>query len=253
MKLATLALAGLVWAASPRPAVAEDVAVTLQGAADALQTADYQRAAQIAGELARREVELASADRAEAWRIYGLALFFLERRGEAERALLALLRLDPDVQLDPTLVPPEAIRFFDELRLRHADEIARSRPRARQVQPWLNLVPPLGQFQNGERGKGWWLVGAGLGLVGANLGSFALLRRWCGGNPGGVCIDADGGDKTAAARVLKRVNAASAVGLAALYLYGVVDGYRGFRQPVAPGLGVQLDADRALVLLTTRF
>jgi hypothetical protein len=58
--------------------------------------------------------------RIDAYRLLGLSLFYQGKRGEAYRAFLELLYLDPDFQMDPFYVPPAAAEAFNEVR-RDAD------------------------------------------------------------------------------------------------------------------------------------
>jgi tetratricopeptide (TPR) repeat protein len=46
----------------------------------------------------------------------GLAAFNLQRMSDAERHFSALLRLDPDHSLDPFVVPPPAVTYYDKLK-----------------------------------------------------------------------------------------------------------------------------------------
>ncbi|QQR41519.1 hypothetical protein JKA73_20385 [Myxococcus xanthus] len=55
-------------------------------------------------------------DLAELHKLAGLAAFNLGRTDDARRHLRALLRLDPDFSLDPFVVPPPAVAFFDTLK-----------------------------------------------------------------------------------------------------------------------------------------
>lgn len=203
-----------------------DVASDLQAAADALQLGEYESAERISARVVLSGPSLARHDRAEGWRIYGLALFFLERTKQAEHALLEFLKLQPDAVLDPALVPPEAIRFFDDLRLEHADELAQYRPRPKRNRYWaLNLAPPAGQFQNGDTAKAWTLTGLGVALAATNIVTFLVLKGWCD-NPDDTCDEG----RTDDARSLRRVNYATGAALAALYLYAVWDGFSGHRR-----------------------
>jgi len=218
-------VAVLVALAIPRIAGA-DVASDLESAADALQRGDYESAERVAARVVLSGPSLARDDRAEGWRIYGLALFFLDRTAEADHALLEYLKLQPDAVLDPALVPPEAIRFLDDLRLEHADELAEYRPRPKRKRYWaLNLAPPAGQFQNGDTTKAWTLTGLGVALAATNVITFLVLRDWCSG-PGDTCDEG----KTEDAERLRTVNYASGAALAVLYLYGVWDGFSGHRR-----------------------
>ncbi|MDC0707782.1 hypothetical protein POL68_04810 [Stigmatella sp. ncwal1] len=53
----------------------------------------------------------------------GLAAFNLQRMADAERHFAAMLRLDPDSSLDPFVVPPPAVAYFDKLKERMASEL----------------------------------------------------------------------------------------------------------------------------------
>jgi hypothetical protein len=162
--------------------------------------------------------------RAEANRIYGLALFQLGLRTEAETALLAYLKLDPDAHLDPALVPPEALVFFEDVRARHQGEIIRHKPRPPRKRYWLlNLVPPLGQWQNGQTTKAWILGTTELVLLGANIGTYIALSS--------MCDESDFTCSSDSAGVLKTINLVSGVAFVGVYLYGVYDGFRGYARP----------------------
>lgn len=213
-----------VWArvaCADRPAGGSvDAASRLARAQDRLAQADYAGAAALAGALARDATMLACADRAEAFRIYGLALFFLRLPAEAEAALLEFLRLEPEAHLDPALVAPEAIVFFEDVRARHAGELATYKPRPRRRRyAALNLLPPLGQFQNGEPTKGWILAAAGGALLVTNVTTYVLLRRNCDDD---TLVCSGGADKARALRSVNLVSGALFWGVAA---YGVVDGF----------------------------
>ncbi|WP_428263639.1 hypothetical protein [Haliangium sp.] len=249
-----LAVLAVVFTAAPRPAGAspdqpaavgtDDVlspASILADAGDALLAGEHQRAADLArGVLANPNVE--RLDRTEAWRLYGLASFFLERFDDAERAFLEYLKLDVDGRLDPALVPPEAIGFFEDVRARHASELRRYRPTPeRRRYRVVNFLPPLGQFQNGHRTKGYVLAGLGTLALATNITTFAVLESWC--DDSGVCKSGSGASRTNAARRLKTVNLSSALVLVGVFVYGVYDGFRYYRPNTAPGgerVGVEL-------------
>ena len=107
----------------------------LRQAATALDNGEYQRAVDLAARVvisasssSGDETGLTRQDRAEAWRVYGLALFFLDRHDDAEAAFLQYLKLDVEARLDPALVPPEAVVFFEEVASKHAAELRKYRP-----------------------------------------------------------------------------------------------------------------------------
>jgi hypothetical protein len=169
----------------------------------------------------------APADRAEAHRLVGLAHFFLGELPEAEAAFLAYLRLDLDGRLDPSQVPPEAVTFFEDVRARHAAELRRQRPRQRRY-PLLNLLPPGGQLQNRERGKAVALGVAELSLLAVNVASYVALARACRDDD--FTCAWDGTEDPGKARALRAANYLSGVALIGVYLYGVFDGFRGYRR-----------------------
>ena len=176
----------------------------------------------------RKALLALDVDRAEAYRVLGLALFFQERLLEARAAFLEYLRNDPDAHLDPALVPPEAITLFEDVRARNLAEIEALRPKPKRKRYLLlNLVPGAGQYQNGEKTKGI-ILAAGLGtLLAANLGSYFWLENNCD-DVTRVCGDADG-DGAGTARDLQLLNQLSGVAAIGIYGYAVIDGYLGYR------------------------
>lgn len=206
----------------------DSVATKLQEATSALQQGEHQRAADLAGAVARRPEPVEKQDRAEAWRILGLALFFLDRHGEAEEAFLEYMKLDVDAHLDPALVPPEAIVFFEDVRSRHSAELRQYRPLKKvTVRAFAaNLVPPFGQIQNGHHAKAWVVGLSEVLLAGANVGSYYLLRSWCSDSDG-TCKSGDN-DRTSAAKQVRVVNLVSGGLLIGVVTYGVIDGFVNF-------------------------
>ncbi len=184
---------------------------------------EYDSVLRLAGPLLDDET-LPRADRAEALRLYGLALYFQNRHDEADAALFEFLKLEPEARLDPTLVPPEGIAFFEGVRARHAGELAAYRPRPRRRGHVLvSLIPVAGQFQNGERGKGWALgVTEGL-LLATHVTTYFMLVEACD-KVTGVCED------EGVARSLRTVNIVAGVALVGVAIYGVADGYLGWKR-----------------------
>ena len=210
--------------AAAQPAAGVDAAATLDAAAAALDVGDYQRAIDLAARVTAGET--AKADLAEAHRVIGLAAFFLGDTARAEDAFLTYLRLDLDARLDPAVVPPEAVTFFEDVRARHAVELRKLRPRQRRYAV-LNLIPPGGQFQNKEPGKGWVVGGLELALVATNLTSYFMLRSWC--HREDFTCESGGSDVPEKARTMRTVNYVSGIALIGVYAYGVLDGFLGYR------------------------
>ena len=109
----------------------------------------------------------------------------------------------------------------------------------------------------------WFLGATGAALLAANITSYAVLRRWCGGGAASTCDDGEPGqpgyrDHRDEARTLQVVNIASGVGLIALYTYSVFDGFRGYhrwradeaRRSHASPVAVGARADGEAVLFT---
>ena len=158
-------------------------------------------------------------DRTEAWRILGLARYFAAHLDLAEAAFLQYLKLDLDARLDPSLVPPEAVTFFEDVRSRHATELRRRPPRPRS-RMMLALLPPVGQFDTGHPVRGWVIAGAGVALLAANLTTYLLLRDWCA--PDRTC-EGGSGDRADRARTARTINLWTGGALIGLYAVGVVD------------------------------
>jgi hypothetical protein len=120
-------------------------------------------------------------DREEALRVYGIACTLTERRAAAEGAFLLLLRDDPTLRLDPRLVRPEAVAFYEEVRARHRDELLalhrRNRPRYRW---YLNLLPAVGQLQNHQYGKAIAFGSVELTLLATTFVTYGLLTHYEG-------------------------------------------------------------------------
>jgi hypothetical protein len=158
------------------------------------------------------------ADRIEALRAYGIACALTGRQTAAEGAFLLLLREEPATHLDAALVPPDAVAFFEQVRARYRQQLVAVYRRSQPRYYWfLNLLPPVGQFQNRERKKGFALGGIELALLGSSVISYALLASW------------EGHDHTFAghadsAAPLRTVNIVSFSLLLGSVSYGIVDG-----------------------------
>lgn len=67
--------------------------------------------------------DLRDEELAELHRLAGLSAFNLNRLDDASRHFKALLRLEPDHSLDPFVVPPPAVAYFDGLKREMASEL----------------------------------------------------------------------------------------------------------------------------------
>ncbi|HUS67951.1 MAG TPA: tetratricopeptide repeat protein [Kofleriaceae bacterium] len=228
----------------------------------ALAAGDHQRALALA---APARDDGPAADRAEAWRITGVAHFFLGQQDAARADFAACLRLFPDATLDPALYPPEVLALFDSVRHDLAAELAAARPKPRRKRSaWLSVVPVVAQWQNGDTTK-MWIVGSAItALAIANGTSFYLLHRWCDTSDG-TCDEGNPGedgysDHLPEARRARTVNVVSAVGLLGVITYSVVDGVLGYRrlaredqEESPPAIGVGATDSGLSVLVRGRF
>jgi hypothetical protein len=139
------------------------------------------------------------------------------RQLAAKGAFLDWLALEPRARLDPTLVRPEVVDFFERLRAEHRDELLREVERRRPRTAVLNLLPPAGQYQNGQRTKFAVLLAAEVGLLALNLTTGIILYQ------------SHGADGTFAQDfpydALTALNWTSFAALAGVLLYGVIDGF----------------------------
>lgn len=116
--------------AAPRVSLAQGPDDLLKRAQDAFEYGDFKRTTQLLQGVPDGGT-LGESDRIEAWRLLGLAYYYLDNKPEAENALFGLLKQNPDYQLDPFYVPPAAVSFFDEVRKRNEQYLAPIRERRR--------------------------------------------------------------------------------------------------------------------------
>jgi len=142
--------------------------------------------------------------------LLGLSHFFLNQLDAARLAFVQLLSLDPDYQLDPLYVPPQAIAFLDTVRRNNQDlldpirerrkatleaaaqeEAARKRfltlgagaaprtirERVEKPSVWLALVPfGAGQFQNDDLGLGLTFLLTEAATLATSIGCYAWVE-----------------------------------------------------------------------------
>ena len=193
----------------------------LKKAKDRYEFGAYADAAGAVREVLAQHPDLPEDLAVEAWRILGLAEYQLKDEASAREAFVHLLSVNPDYALDPFLVPPAIVDFFDRVKresepqlqpLRErkrqlkeqerlaeeakrkllAEEIARSGPPSKLVVVQervylLNFLPfGAGQFQNGDTTKGT-IVLVTQALFGAvNIGAI-LLHNAIADNPSNRC------------------------------------------------------------------
>ena len=214
----------------PAPPAPTDPSAALRQANDAATQGDWAKVDVLVQPLLAQQLD--RADLGEAHRLAGIAALYAQppRRDVAEAHFLAYLKIDFDGHLDPALYPPEVVNFFNDVRARHTPELKAARPKKRYAV--LALLPPFGQFQNGDRTKGWVITGLLGSLAIADVTALLLRRSWCthvtspSGNSSYVCEEGhyDG------ARATRTIQIATSLGLLITYVYGVYDGVRGYRR-----------------------
>jgi hypothetical protein len=219
----------------PRPPAvvpSSDPAVALREANAAATAGDWTRVSAFVQPLLARQLD--RADLAEAHRLAGIAALFSQPADHAgaELHFLEYLKIDLDAHLDPALYPPEVVNFFNDVRARHSAELKALRPKNKRYAV-LSVLPPLAQFQNGDKVKGV-VIGSLLGAFAiTNVTTFLVLRSWCAhvsGDTGSSSTCDDGGDHASAAMTLRGLNITAGVGLIVTFAYGVYDGVRGYRR-----------------------
>jgi hypothetical protein len=198
---ATLLFATLLFQ-SQAAGTAED----LQRGKNAYDRGEYSRAVEIVYPLLYPEMHLQSDGQIiQAHRILGVSFLFEDKKDEAEQEFRKLLQLVPDYHFDALLDPPEVVDFFNGVRKSYAAELSqlearrkaeeerRSRPtiverRVGRNSFTVNFVPfGAGQFQNGDRKKGWAFLIAESTLGAASIAAFATNIAVYGFRPQRSC------------------------------------------------------------------
>jgi hypothetical protein len=273
------ALASALFAATPsrQPASHATPREAFDRGRTAFGRAEYRRAIEILHPLLYPEVLLDSeGEVVQAHRMLGVAYLFQNQTDEARREFHKLLELRPDYRFDPLMDPQQVVDAFNgvvkeeeteiasfETRRRQRDqEMAAHRLREERLHPPItsivryevhpfafNFVPfGAGQFQNGQRRKGWLFFGVEAGLAAVSVGAFATNLGLYGLNPHRKCLvpqvlDPDGmrepcppaeidhaQEHTSSA--LTKVQVASGALFFAAAIWGVVDAIRHYQREV---------------------
>jgi len=224
----------------------------------------YKRAMELLRPLIRPEVLLESeSDLVAAHRMLGVALLFENQPGAAREEFRQLLELRPESRFDPLLDPPFIVDFFNGVLHEQQAEIKRleqlrersgkggppgagGRPLIAVRNPaFVSFIPfGAGQFQNGERGKGWAFFAAESGLAALSVVAVVTKNTLFGFHPRRGCTVAatspmappsgcppeavDHSDEDLS-RNLTRLQVGSGILFFATAIWGVVDAVRGYR------------------------
>jgi hypothetical protein len=233
-----LLLAGLLLVAGDVSASSSD---EFNRARNAFAFGNYREAIQLLQGLLR-PLRLRDEERiAEARQLLGVSYYFVKDFRAAEEEFERLLFLKPRHQLDPLLIPPPVIEYFEKVREKIKDRLARLHPEKKEAPSGpiyierrverrlllLNLFPfGVGQFQNRQAGKGIFFLSAQTAMLATNLVSYAAVesRR----RPDGRFAPGD----ESWARNLRVVQIVSLSTLGALVVWGVVDALLEYRPEV---------------------
>jgi hypothetical protein len=239
---------------------------------------EYGRAIEILQPLLYPEIRLESEGQiVQAHRMLGVAELFQGDNDAAAQEFRKLLQLQPDYRFDPLLDPPQVVDLFNGVLRDHEAEVetleakqreaARARQRDREQCEKLRAGPTViekrfgrnsflinfvpfgaGQFQNGQRGKGWAFLAAEATLAAASVAAlttnFALYgfrpRRGCRYDTGATPCPPEDIDHTDEnrSRWLLRTQVATGAAFFAAAAWGIVDALYHFRPesplPLAP-------------------
>ncbi len=200
---AAFVLAGAAAGKTAAPPAPTSPAQEFERGKNAFARAQYGRAIELLTPLVYPEVRLESeGEVVQAHRMLGVAHLFEDSPEAARREFRKLLELRPDYRFDPLLDPPRVVDFFNlvvkdeeaelavidskrkrrelDLAARRARDTERLRARDALVLRYdhhsyaVNFLPfGAGQFQNGERKKGWLFFGAEAALGATSVAAFA--------------------------------------------------------------------------------
>jgi hypothetical protein len=260
--VAALLAAGPKTAQPPTPREAFDRSRTAFG------RAEYGRAIDMLHPLLYPEVLLDSeGEVVQAHRMLGVSYLFENRPDEARREFRKLLELRPDYRFDPLLDPQRVVDFFNGVVKEEEAAIATMEARRRQREQELllrrqreqrlhtaapivmvyerrsfaiNFIPfGAGQFQNGDRRKGWMFLGVESALAAISVGAFAANFALYGVAPQLPCMNTNLGGECPAALIdhsgeersqtLLRVQLVSGGLFFAVAAWGIVDAIRHFQ------------------------
>ena len=96
---------------------------------------DYPRVIRKVTPLVEPDILIPVADDlVRAYELLGLAHFFLDEKKRSRVHFEKLIRMRPGANLDPVLVPPPAVAFFQAIKTELSDELSRKREALRKAQ-----------------------------------------------------------------------------------------------------------------------
>jgi tetratricopeptide (TPR) repeat protein len=184
----------------------------LKRAKDRFEFGQYADAAGTLRRFLATDPRLTDDEAVEAYRMLGISEYQLGDQAQARTAFVNLLSRDPDYALDPFLVPPAIVEFFDRVKRENEPALAPLRERRRMLREQQRLAdeakrrllaeeqaragPPTkvvrvqerlyllnwiplgaGQFQNGERAKGTAIAAGQIAAALVNIGAILFHNQ----------------------------------------------------------------------------
>jgi tetratricopeptide (TPR) repeat protein len=181
----------------------------LKRAKDRFEFGAYADAAGTLRQLLAGDPDMTDQEFIDAYRMLGIAEYHLGDLPQARAAFVNLLSYDPDYALDPFLVPPAIVEFFDRVKKEHEPALAPLRERRQALRTQQRLAdeakrkllseealrtgPPTrvvrvekhhyffnwlplgaGQFQNGDKAKGTAIAAAEVVLASVNIAAILV-------------------------------------------------------------------------------
>jgi hypothetical protein len=256
----------------------------------AFERAEYARAVEVLRPLLYPEIRLETEGQVvQTHRMLGVAHLFEKQNELAAQEFRKLLQLRPDYRFDPLLDPPQVVDFFNGVLREYEGELARLAARRKQADLeeqrrreayerakngpafierryarnsfTVNFIPfGAGQFQNGQRKKGWGFLLGETALATVSVGAFATNfavygfrpRRGCqpqkGMETAGPCVPDSTNEHRS--QTLTTVQLVSGGLFFAVAAWGIADAILNFkpevpldtnvRLPTAPAAGLRL-------------
>lgn len=234
----------------------------------AFDRSDWPRAIEALRPLLYPDIRLETeGEIVQAHRMLAVAHLYVEQNDLAAQEFRKLLQLRPDYRFDPILDPPRVVDFFNGVLREHEAEVARIEGQRREAEEArrregdlrtrgtetvvekrigrnsfaVNFIPfGAGQFQNGERAKGWAFLLSESVLGAASLGAFATNFAVYGITPKRGCLvmgrpcPADKIDRSSEerSRLLSRIALVSGGLFYATVAWGIADAIMNFRPEV---------------------
>jgi hypothetical protein len=262
----------------------------------AFDRGEYARAIEILRPLLYPEIRLESEGQVvQAHRMLGVAHLFEKQNDLAAQEFRKLLQLRPDYRFDPLLDPPQVVDFFNGVLHDYEAELAKIEGRRRQAEVEerrqrdarerarsgasvverhyvrnsfsINFIPfGAGQFQNGERRKGWTFLVSESALAAVSVASLTANFALYGARPHRACLprpmpalgecEIDHTDEDRS-RLLTRMQVASGALFFAVAAWGIADAILHFKPEVEapagqpPAASAQLKLQLAPVALSS--